>query len=163
MEVKNENQNGSSLKTPPKKKRTNRVSVFDRTIHKSQEWIKEMHADLNWLTANEVYGLLRSVLQTLRDQLTVDEAAHFAAQLPLLLRGAFYESWDPKTEPSRGKTREEFITTVKDKMGSMGSLNFDLEEGVSVALKVIDRHISEGEMSDIKDSLTLSLKNLIET
>lgn len=39
------------------------------------------------------YHALRGVLFTLRDRLTVEEAAHFASQLPLLIRGIFYEGY----------------------------------------------------------------------
>ncbi|MFH9728397.1 DUF2267 domain-containing protein [Streptomyces sp. NPDC017254] len=56
------------------------------------------------------------MLHTLRDRLTVDVAAHFAAQLPDLLRGAYYDGWDPSTVPvkyDRGGYVNRFVHEVK--------------------------------------------------
>lgn len=41
------------------------------------------------------FTIVRSVLQALRDRLTVEEAAEFASQLPQLIRGIYYEESDP--------------------------------------------------------------------
>jgi uncharacterized protein (DUF2267 family) len=54
----------------------NRVSVFERSMDKSQAWISELHDELDWISADSVYHLLRAVLQTLRDQVSIDEGAH---------------------------------------------------------------------------------------
>lgn len=49
----------------------NRVSIFERTVQKSESWIAEMHTELKWMDADGVYHLLRATLQTLRDQLKI--------------------------------------------------------------------------------------------
>ena len=56
-------------------------------------------ADVSHLDKNDGYKALRAVLQTLRDQLPVNEAVHFASQLPLLLRGLLFEEWRPANVP----------------------------------------------------------------
>ncbi len=148
---------------PVAKKSTlrNRVSVFDRTLQKSESWISEMHTKLNWMDADGVYQLLRATLQTLRDQISVHEAAQFASQLPLLLRGTFYECWDPKLKVE-GFSKTEFLESVRQKLGPSGPPNYDLESGVSVALDVIFKHVSPGEIKDVVGSLKPSLKDFIE-
>lgn len=144
------------------KKVSTQVTVFLRTANKSQEWIKEMHHDLKWMTGDSLYHLLRAVLHSLRDQLNTNCAAHFAAQLPLLLRGAFYEGWDPQVNMRNSTTKSDFLETVKNKMSPITAPNFDLEQGVSIALNVIKKHISSGEMNDIIGLLNPSLKVFIQ-
>jgi uncharacterized protein (DUF2267 family) len=51
------------------------------------------------------------VLHALRDRLTVNEAAQFGAQLPMLVRGIYYEGWDPTRLPVK-MNREEFLQRV---------------------------------------------------
>jgi len=151
-------ENDSNLKRQEIK---NHISVFDRTVQKSESWISEMHADLKWMTADSVYHLLRATLQTLRDQLNTNEIAQLASQLPLLLRGTFYECWNPKTN-TKGISKQDFLESVHHKLGPIEHLNFDLESGVSVALKVIFNHLSQGEIKDVLSSMKPSLKEFIE-
>jgi uncharacterized protein (DUF2267 family) len=40
-------------------------------------------------------------LYSVRDRLTVEVAAHFAAQLPERLRGVFYDGWNPGRVPEK--------------------------------------------------------------
>lgn len=91
------------------------ISTFSSTVQKSEGWIKEIHEELNWMTSDQVYHVLRAVLQTLRDHLSTNEAAQFAAQLPLLLRGIFFESWDPKTVPEKRATIDSFFPWYSQK------------------------------------------------
>lgn len=139
-----------------------RVSVFARTAHKSQEWIREMQKELKWVSGDNAYHLLRAVLQSLRDQMSIHEAAHFAAQLPILLRGTFYEGWNPQISELCGDTKDEFLKSVKTKMGPLGTPKFELESGVLVALNVIKKHISAGEMKDLTGMVEPSLRSFIE-
>lgn len=138
------------------------VSVFEKTVQKSELWIQEMLAELKWMDADGVYHLLRAVLQTLRDQLSVEEVAQLAAQLPLILRGTFYESWSPKMNSPKSFSKEEFFSTVQEKMGPVKIPNFDLESGVVVAVKVLMSHVSPGEMKDVMSSLKPNLRAVFE-
>lgn len=143
----------------------NHVTVFGQTLQKSESWIAEMKPELNWVSNDHLYHLLRAVLHTLRDQLNVDEAAHFAAQLPLLLRGTFYECWNPQKNQPSGLTKKEFLVSVQNNLNNVKDLRFDIEVGAAVALGVIMNHISAGEMSDVVQSSKTSLKrffNIIE-
>lgn len=141
---------------------SNHVTAFERTLHKSHQWIKEIHQELDWMSANSVYHLLRAVLHTIRDQLGTDEVAHFAAQLPLLLRGTFYECWNPQATTPRGMGKAEFIETVRYHIGRVNRPIIDLETGVTIVLRVIFNHISPGEINDIIQSARPSLRTYYE-
>jgi len=52
------------------------------------------------------YRVLRAWLHTVRDRLPVVGAAHFAAQLPELLRGVYYDGWDPAAVPNKYHQQE---------------------------------------------------------
>ncbi|MEY4615162.1 MAG: hypothetical protein RJB66_122 [Pseudomonadota bacterium] len=140
---------------------SNHVAVFDQSVDKAREWISELHEELHWISADSVYHLLRAVLQTLRDQISIDEGAHLSAQLPLVLRGTFYECWDPKLLLPKGLGKEEFIAEVKHKMGLAGLPKYDIEKGVLGALLLIKRHVDRGEMDDVIGALQPTMRSFI--
>lgn len=146
----------------PSQKIAKNVTVFARTTHKSQLWINEMQKELKWMNGDSLYHLLRAVLQSLRDQMSVHEAAHFSAQLPLILRGAFYEGWNPHAEQLSGVSKDDFLGAVKARLSQPGLPKFELEDGVLIALNVIKKHISAGEMDDLVSQVEPSLKTFIK-
>ena len=76
------------------------LESIEHTVQLTHVWINELDELLGWRNKHRSYRLLRSVLQAVRDLLPTNETADFAAQLPTLLRGVYYEKWRPATTPS---------------------------------------------------------------
>jgi uncharacterized protein (DUF2267 family) len=81
------------------------LDVFDRTLQATNIWLDDIMQELGWSDRHRAYHALRAVLHALRDRLPVDDAAHFAAQLPMLIRGLFYEGWRPAAVPVNERRR----------------------------------------------------------
>ncbi|RFS81382.1 DUF2267 domain-containing protein [Actinomadura spongiicola] len=134
-------------------------STFDKTIDKTNHVLREIEYAYGWSKEqrNVSYDALRAVLHALRDRLTVDECAHLAAQLPLLVRGVHYEGWDPSRVPVK-MGREEFLQRVRrDFPHEVG----DTEQLVSTVLQALRQYVTEGEWEDIKSSISRDLRPLI--
>src|SRR6185295_18634048 len=71
------------------------LDVFDSTIQRTNVWLKELMQELNWSDHRETYLAFRCVLHTVRDQLPVGEAIQLGEQLPMLIRGFYFEHWEP--------------------------------------------------------------------
>src|SRR3546814_6955305 len=69
------------------------------------------------------YHALRSVLHALRDRLTLEEAAHLGAQLPMLVRGIYYDSWHPAGMPRRERSEGEFLAHVEKGLRNIRPMN----------------------------------------
>jgi uncharacterized protein (DUF2267 family) len=143
------------------------ISVFQNTLRKSEEWLHEIMTLLNWTDQKQAYKALRAVFHTLRDRLTVEEATDFSAQLPMLLRGLFFEGYNPTGKPSRINTVEQFVDRVNTHFPAheVGDFNepdpsFDPEEITRAVLKVIASYVSTGEIKDVIASLPEKLRDL---
>ncbi|GAA4545025.1 DUF2267 domain-containing protein [Amycolatopsis samaneae] len=75
-------------------------------VHSAHEWLAAIADRLGTGDRHHTYRVLRAWLHLLRDRLTADAAAHFAAQLPELLRGVYFEGWAPSRVPIRYTTTE---------------------------------------------------------
>jgi uncharacterized protein (DUF2267 family) len=78
-----------------------KVSALDHAMHIAHTWVNDVAKEFDTDDREFAYGVLRAWLHTLRDRLTVEAAAHFAAQLPDLIRGIFYAGWDPGAVPEK--------------------------------------------------------------
>ncbi|GIX16454.1 MAG: hypothetical protein KatS3mg119_0640 [Rhodothalassiaceae bacterium] len=135
------------------------LEVFDETVQKTNIWLKEIMEELG-LSRRRAYEVLRAVLQSLRDRLTVDEAAHLSAQLPMLVRGIFFEGWHPAGTPHKWRSLDEFLAEVRAHMGSADVADIDLEEAARAVFGVIARHVSAGEVADVRQSLPEPVRRL---
>ncbi|MGZ4255181.1 MAG: DUF2267 domain-containing protein [Solirubrobacteraceae bacterium] len=69
------------------------ADIIDRSIEKAHVWSNDLAEELSTEDGHHAYRVLRAFLHALRDHLSVDEAAALAAQLPIFVRGVFYEGW----------------------------------------------------------------------
>ncbi len=88
------------------------LSVIDRTISKTNEWLDRLSNEMGTDDRELSFSVLRAVLHALRDRIGPKISVHLAAQLPLLVRGVFYEGWDPDSTPQK-LTLDEFIVRVE--------------------------------------------------
>lgn len=138
---------------------TTGVAAFDSTLQMTHVWLNEICEELGWARdPHRAYHALRVVLHTLRDRLHPEEAAGFAAQLPLLIRGAFYEGWHPAGKPIKARSADEFLAPVTDAFRNDGWVQPN--EVVRGVFAVLKRHITSGEISDIVAALPGEVRRL---
>lgn len=123
------------------------VDLIDRTVEKTNIWLKDLTNELNSDDRKLAYRVLRAYLHAVRDRLTVDEAAQLAAQLPELIRGIYYEEWVPSRTPVKYRTVDEFLRRVAEEAVLSGET--EASYACSAAARVLRRHVSEGEMHDV--------------
>lgn len=104
------------------------------------------------------YRLLRSVLHTLRDSLQPDEMADLAAQLPLLVRGVYFEGWSPTGASTAERSEANFIARI-DAAFTDDPIS-DTEAAIAAVFRLLDRHVSTGEIDQVRSSMRKSLRKL---
>ena len=134
------------------------LSVFDTTVQKTNRWLKDLMEVLGLEQKQKAYDALRAVLHALRDRLTVDEAAHLGAQLPMLVRGVYYEGWDPSCKPERVRHKEEFLARLQQQFKPDDCV--DPEQVARGVFAVLERHLSEGEIEQVESVLPAELGEL---
>jgi uncharacterized protein (DUF2267 family) len=137
---------------------TTHHELFSNTLQKTHIWLKDLMEELWWEDEHRAYLALRATLHALRDRLTVDEAVHLGAQLPMLIRGFYYEGWSPAGKPVKERHKEEFCAHVQEYFQKEEDL--DAERIVRGVFNVLAKRITEGEIEDIKHILPPELRDL---
>lgn len=135
------------------------LEVFDASLQKTQLWLNDLMSELKWENKPQNACLaLRTALHALRDRLTVEEAVHLGAQLPILIRGLYYEGWKLTGKPVKERHKSEFLDHIAAAFRDDDKV--DPEKVMRAVLKVLVRHISEGEAENVKHLLPKSLQEL---
>ena len=133
------------------------LGVFDRTVHKTYEWLADLMALLAVDDRQVAYQALRATLHALRDRLTVEEVAQFGAQLPMLVRGFYYEGWDPTAKPLKLRHMEAFLAYIATEFNNDA---VDPEQAAREVFALLAQRVTAGEIEDVKHILPAELREL---
>lgn len=135
---------------------TTGLDVFDKTVQESNLWLKDITDRLGTNDRHHAYAILRAVLHVLRDRIGAESAAHLGAQLPMLLRGVFYEGWDPTGKPTKERHAMAFLAHIAREMPRADTI--EVERGVRAVFDVLSKHIDRGEAVKIAAMFPLELR-----
>ncbi|SCL22199.1 Uncharacterized conserved protein, DUF2267 family [Micromonospora pallida] len=135
-------------------------SVFESSLDKTNLILKDIEQAYGWSKdrRNQSFAALRTVLHLLRDRMPVQECVEFSAQLPVLVRGVYFDGWDPSNVPVK-LNRDDFLFEVRQ------GFPFDTEGGpeqvVQVVLDTLRRHVTQGEWDDVRATMPSDLARMI--
>ena len=131
---------------------------FESTYQTTNAWLKGLVEELGWQDRHRAYRALRAVLHALRDRLTVEETADLGAQLPMLIRGLYYEGWTPSGKPVKERKKEDFLAHIEAAFRDEPTIS---PEAVARAVfTVLQRHVSAGEIGDVEQILPAQIRAL---
>lgn len=133
----------------------NGLEVFDKTIHTTNIWLNEITEQIG-PDRHVAWRVLSAVLHRLRDRLPVDLSAHLGSQLPLLVRGSYYDQFEPSKQPSECSTPEQFTAEVSEDLADIRPIQ--AEDAVAAVFAVLSRHVSEGQIAKVRNALPRAVR-----
>ncbi len=137
---------------------TSEIPSFDETVHLANQWLNELTVRVGWDDKYRSYRLLRATLHALRDRLPAHEAVHLGAQLPMLIRGLYYDGWHIQDKPEPERSKQAFLARVEAAFAR--DPNADPAALVREVFRLLARKISPGEIDDVKQVLPPELRAL---
>lgn len=131
------------------------LEIFDKTLQVTNIWLGEIMERLG-PDRQVAWKVLSTVLHKLRDRLPAPLAAHLGAQLPLLVRGVYYDQYEP-SQPSDCKTADEFAAEVAEWLSDIRPV--DPDEAIRAVFGVLSRHISESQIAKVQNALPSSIRD----
>jgi uncharacterized protein (DUF2267 family) len=133
------------------------LDVFDKTLQTTNIWLDEIMSDVG-PDRHVAWHVLGAVLRTLRDRLPLELAIKLGAQLPLLVRGSYYDGYRPSEVPSRLRHQDEFMSAVAEKLEGTRPVN--VRDAIVSVFGVLSAHLTRGECQKVRDALPDELKAL---
>lgn len=135
------------------------LDVFDKTLHTTHVWLKEI-GEVIGPDKRRCYHALRAVLTTLRDRIPAAQAAHLGAELPMLVRGIYYDGFRPEATPLPVRSQEAFIALVGERIGNIGPVS---PRACTIAVfRTLRHHLPPPMIDKIKASLPQQIRALFD-
>ncbi len=138
---------------------TTGLNVFDTTLQETNVWLKELMTRLDTADRHQAYQVLRATLHVFRDRIGVENAVHFGAQLPMLIRGFYYEGWQPSKPQTKTRHLNDFLAAIEEEAGR--SFGTDVETKVKAVFAVVADKIDAHEIEKLRKVLPSELQPLL--
>lgn len=131
---------------------------FDHAVQEGNLWLNKLDERLHLGNLGQAASALRATLHVLRDRLTPEMAVHLSAQLPLVIRGLFFEGWKLNQSPSEDDNIEQFCSHVAAQLPK--GFPVDGRAVVGGVFDVMWSELDPGETAKIIGFLPRALRSL---
>jgi uncharacterized protein (DUF2267 family) len=138
---------------------TLRPDSIEHAIDNAHAWLRVIGARLGY-DESAAQCALRVVLHVLRDRLPLPEAVALGAQLPLVIRGLYYEGWSPQATPARARHVEEFLGVIERGMAEL-HVKVDPQHAAVVVFAQLCAHVAPTHVQRVLPALPPGLRLLL--
>jgi uncharacterized protein (DUF2267 family) len=136
---------------------TSGIPVFDKTLQTTNIWLDDIMRDLG-PDRQLAWHVLGVVLRAMRDRLPADLAANLSSQLPLLVRGAYYDQYAPSKPPRSSRSRDEFLAEIKQGLAMTRPVN--AEDAARSVFRTVTHYTDPGQMAKVRLALAEQVRTL---
>ena len=127
----------------------------DAEVRGSYEWLDRVAAHLHG-ERRDAYHAMHAVLGALRDRLPVDVAASLSSHMPLLVRGIFFDGYEPARTAPRLRTVDQFVADVRASLAARPHI--DAGEAINAVLDTLTHHVDRAAFATIHAVLPPQLR-----
>ena len=131
---------------------------FDEALQTANVWIKDLMEVLAWTEPAQAHQALKVVMHEVRDRLPVPLAANFSSQMPLIVRGIFFEGWSPGSERPTDRSLDAFLAPIAEAFRNFPGVKADAV--AAAVFEVLSMYISPGEIENVLQALPKSIRDL---
>src|SRR5688500_12426233 len=125
------------------------LDVFDKTLQTTHIWLDELMQVEIGPDRQVAWHVLGAVLRAIRDRIPIGVAVHLGAQLPLLVRGVYYDQWRLSAGADRGRSLEEFLDRVGEELHNVRPV--DRVDATRVVFHILSRYLSDGQIANVRE------------
>ena len=133
------------------------LDVFDKTLQTTNIWLDEIMATLG-PDRQVAWHVLGAVLHALRDRLQIGLAVHLGAQLPLLVRGLYYDQWHPSDKPLKIRSATEFLDHVAQGLSDIRPVN--VHDATQAVFATLNHYVDPDQVGNVREALPEQIRAL---
>lgn len=131
--------------------------AFNHALHTANIWLSDINSAFGTRDRRFAQRTLRTWLHTLRDRLTIDAAAKFGQQLPELLRGIYYDGWEPSKAPIKYDVDQYLLRFATEALIPLSQV----ATTAATITDVVANHMSPGQVAETVAELPNDLRAIL--
>jgi uncharacterized protein (DUF2267 family) len=129
----------------------NGLDVFDKTLQTTHIWLDELMAEIG-PDRQVAWNVLGVVLRSVRNRIPLELAVHLGSQLPLLVRGTYYDQWHaPGRMAEKQRSLDEFLAPIGERLSHIRPM--DARAATGAVFTVLARHVDAGQAEKVRHAL----------
>jgi uncharacterized protein (DUF2267 family) len=132
--------------------------AFEAVLETASDWVEAVTTELETTQMRSGFAALRAVLHALRDSLDLERTVQFGDQLPILIRGLYYEGWVAGNGTPHIRRPEEFLETVRRALRRHAELPDDPVTTVAAILAALGKCLPRSELDAVMVDLPLEIR-----
>lgn len=140
---------------------------FEEYANEGKAFVRELAANLGHADDEQTTArVLRAVLHTFRDRITISESLDVLAQLPMFLKSVYVEQWKYRETPLKLRSMNEFKDAVKAEQSKFGEQAFDWQESTEEIIKTtflsLKKYLTEGQVAHVLSQMPQEIQELFD-
>ena len=136
-----------------------KAAVLDTSLQRTHEWLHEIGRELGFDNERAAYAALRATLHAIRDRLPTELVAHLGAELPMLVRGIYYDGWHPSAAKLKAAHAEDFCESMRQELHGHDELQH-VETVARTVLGIIGERLEPGQVDHVLAALPEPVRRL---
>jgi uncharacterized protein (DUF2267 family) len=136
------------------------LDVFDKTLQTTHIWLDELMQDESIGPDRQVaWHVLGVVLRAVRDSIPLELAVHLGSQLPLLVRGLYYDQWHaPGGMDEKPRSLDTFLAPIGERLNHIRPM--DARVATGAVFTVLARHVDPGQAEKVRQAVPGEVQTL---
>jgi uncharacterized protein (DUF2267 family) len=128
------------------------AAILATSLQKTHEWLHDIEDELHIANERAAYAALRATLHAIRDRLPVELVAHLGAELPILIRGIYYDGWHPSAARLKAAHAADFCDSIRRELQGHDELQH-VDQVARAVLRVLDQRLEPGQIRHVVEAL----------
>jgi uncharacterized protein (DUF2267 family) len=137
------------------------LDAFDKTLQTTHIWLNELMQEIG-PDRQVAWHVLGAVLRTIRDRIPVGLAAHLGSQLPILVRGTYYDQWHAPGQSLDNPPRslDEFLVLINEQLANIRPVN--VRDATRAVFGILSRHVNRGQVEKVREAMPEQVRAIWE-
>jgi uncharacterized protein (DUF2267 family) len=133
------------------------LDVFDKTLQSTHIWLDELMQEIG-PDRQVAWHVLGAVLRGIRDRVPLELAVHLGGQLPILIRGTYYDQWAAPGTIQKFRSLDEFLEPIGRELANTRPVN--VRDATRSVFQVLSRHGNQGQIEKVRNALPEEIRNI---